>query len=139
MSRAAVLLAFVVVLTGCERPDESLRARQLASRALRNVLAYPQSSLVSVAAGENAAEIVLTSPASVSQIVAWYRETLTLNGWEVKSERARRDTVTLFAERQGEPVWITLRPNTGGPGTTYRLIGAILSDSAAVDSAKPKR
>ena len=134
MSRPLIVLTAVVALTGCDRPDESLRARQMASRALRNVLAYPQSTLVGVSAGENAAEIVLTSPAPVPVIVAWYRQTFALNQWELKSEQERHDTVTLFAERRGEPVWIRLYPNSGAPGTTYTLIGAILPDSVTTDS-----
>jgi hypothetical protein len=139
MSRTVVVLCAALALggVGCERQDEALRARQLASRALRNVLAYPQSSLVSVSAGENAAELVLTSPATVPVIVAWYRHTLEQNGWDVKSEQTRGDTVTLFAERRGEPVWITLRPNAGAAGTTYRLIGAILPDSAPPSAPAP--
>lgn len=129
MSKSLMLLLAAAAIAGCDRPDEGLRARQLASRALRNMLAYPQSSLVSVKAGEDAAELVLTSPASVPQIVAWYRETLRVNHWELKSERVRHDTVTLYAERRGEPVWIRLYPNVGATGTTYSLVGAIPADT----------
>jgi hypothetical protein len=135
MPKSLMLFLAMAVLAGCDRPDEGLRARQLAARALRNMLAYPQSSLVSVTAGEDAAELVLSSPASVPQIAAWYRQTLRLNQWELKSERVRHDTVTLYAERQGEPVWITLRPNTGAPGTTYSLVGAILADTTTTPRA----
>jgi hypothetical protein len=135
MPKSLMLLLAVAALAGCDRPDEGLRARQLASRALRNMVAYPQSSLISVKAGDDAAELVLSSPASVPQIVAWYRETLRVNKWELKSERVRHDTVTLYAERQGEPVWITLRPNAGAPGTTYSLVGAIPAETTATPRA----
>jgi hypothetical protein len=135
MSKSLILLLALATFAGCDRPDEGRRARQLASRALRNMLAYPQSSLVSVTAGEDAAEMVLTSPASVPQIVAWYREILRMNHWELKSERVRHDTVTLYAERQGEPVWIRLYPNVNAPGTTYSLVGAIPVDTTTIPRA----
>jgi hypothetical protein len=136
MLRPTILLAITLLITGCDRPDDSVRAREVASRALQGTLAYPQSSLVRVSAGEDAGEIMLTSPAPVSEIVAWYRQTLAANGWELKGEQQRQGQVTMYAEKAGRPVWITLTPNSGSPGTTYTLVGAIISpDSTKKDSA----
>lgn len=129
-----MLLLVLTTIAGCDRPDETLRARELASRVLRNVLAYPQSSVVRVSAGDDAAELVLSSPASVKEIAAWYRQMLPLNRWELRNEQERLDTVTMYAEREGKPVWIRLYPSAGAPGTTYSLIGAVLGDSTRRDS-----
>jgi len=32
--------------------------------------------------------------------------------------------ITIYAEQGKRPLWITLHPTVGGPGTTYNLIGA---------------
>lgn len=136
MSRCLTLLLFLTALAGCERPDEGARARTVASRALRGVLAYPQSSVVSMSAGDDAAELVLSAPAPVGDVVAWYRRTLELNGWELKGVRQRFDTVTIYAERGRQPVWIRLQPNAAGAGTTYTLVGAIIADPARADSGR---
>jgi len=141
MSRPlSFLFGIVLLAAGCNRPDEGARARELTSRALQGMLAYPQSTLVRVSAGEDAGEMILTSPAPVSEILAWYRQALELNGWQLKSEQTRQGRVTLYVEKEGRPVWITLTPNTGGPGTTYTLVGAIIPpDSTRKDSAGVRR
>lgn len=141
MSRPlSFLLSITLLAAGCNRPDEGARARELASRALQGMLAYPQSTLVRVSAGEDAGEMIFTSPAAASDILAWYRQALELNGWQLKSEQTRQGRVTLYVEKEGRPVWITLMPNTGGPGTTYTLVGAIIPpDSTRKDSAGVRR
>jgi hypothetical protein len=37
--------------------------------------------------------------------------------------------MTLYAQKGDRPLWITFRPNVGGPGTTYTMIGEIPVDS----------
>jgi len=135
MRRYSLLVLAAASLGACDRPKEP-DARQLAARALRGTLAYPASSIISVAAGTDAAEVTLSSPAPVAQVATWYRQALPLNGWELKNEGQTKDgAVTIYAEKEGRPLWLTLRPNVGGAGTSYTLIGAI-GDSTA---AKPSR
>ena len=136
-STAPLLLALALLSTACDRSGNDAEARALAGRALRGVLAYPKSVLVTVSAGDEAAQIVLSSPSDVAEVAGWYRQALPLNGWDVKSDEAGRDgTVTMYAEKQTRPLWITLRRNVGGPGTTYTLIGAFATDSTKADSVK---
>jgi hypothetical protein len=72
----------------------------------------------------------------VDTVAAWYHRMLPLNGWELQSDAKAPDgTVSLFAQKGDKPLWITLRPNAGGPGTTYTLIGAAV-DSAKTDTVK---
>ncbi len=132
MSRAARLLIVLALLAACERPGDPARARVAAGRALRGTLSYPRSSMVNVAAGEEAAQLTMTSPDSVAMIVAWFRRALPLNGWVIQRETAgggAQGTVTLYAQKGDRPLWITLRPNVGAAGTTYTMIGEIPSDS----------
>jgi hypothetical protein len=129
--RSVLLLLSLALLAACDRSRATEKTEALVSRALKGVLAFPQSTPVEVSAGEEAAQFVLTAPASVAEVRAWYRKVLPMNGWELKGDGQGRDgTVSMYAEHQGRPLWITLRPNVGAPGTTYTLIGAFtLSDS----------
>jgi len=125
------LLIAVLLLAACDRPRDP-DPRQLASQALRGALSYPQSAVVSVSAGADAAEISLSSAAPVQVIADWYRKALPLNKWQLKNEGKDRDgVVTIYAEKDGRPLWITLRPTVGGPGTSYTLIGALVDTTAA--------
>jgi hypothetical protein len=127
MSRCCICaLVAVVALTavGCERPSErAIRDRQFAGRILQGTLAYPPSVLVSVSTASDAAEIVMSTEASPAAVVAWYREALRLNGWEIRSEaKDPEGGIALYAQRGERPLWIRMRPS--GNGTTYSLIGA---------------
>lgn len=135
MPRAFPLLAAAAaaLLLACERPGDPAKVRQMAGRALRGTLTYPNSSIVSIAAGDEAAELVMTSPDSVGAVATWFREALPLNGWKIT--RAGRDAngvVSIYAEQGERPLWLTLRPSVGGMGTTYTLIGT------ATDSSKTR-
>ena len=125
MPRAFILCVLAAVsLVACERRHEA-ESRALAARVLQGVLVYPGSSMTSIAAGTDAAQVQLSSPASPDAVATWYRQTLRLNGWELKSDGALPDGgITIYAEQGRRPLWITLHANSGGPGTTYNLIGA---------------
>src|SRR6266496_4069721 len=129
MSRAApLLLVLPLLVAGCERRADGGQERTFAARALRGVLAFPQSSLISVAAGEEAAEVVLTTPVAMPDVAQWYRTNLPANGWELKTDQVdRAGAVTMYAEKGKRPLWLTLRANAGGAGTTYTLVGAVVA------------
>jgi hypothetical protein len=111
-------------VAACEKRHEA-ESRAMAVRVLQGVLVYPRSQVVSIASGSDAAQVELSSTASTESVAAWYRQTLRLNGWELKSDGRLADGgVTIYAEQGRRPLWITLHPNVGGPGTTYNLIGA---------------
>jgi len=122
-----LLLALTLVAAGCDRERDAQKDRELAARALRGVLAYPQSTLVSLAAGSDAAELGFSSPAAVADVAQWYRRALAANGWELKTDQVGPDgSISMYAEKAKRPLWLTMRPNTGGPGSTYTMIGAIV-------------
>ena len=139
MRPSVPLLLSLALLAGCDRPRDTSPDRALAGRALRGVLSYPQSRLVSLSTGNEAAEIVLSSPDSVATVAQWYRQVLVLNGWEVRSDITQGDgSVRIYAQKDTQPLWVALRPNVGGPGTTYALVGAIAQvDSTKKDSVRP--
>ena len=130
MLRVLPLLLAAALLSACDRPGDPEKVRETAARALRGSLTYPNSGIVSVSAGEDAAELVMSSPDSVGAIADWFRRALPLNGWTLKRDtRNPTGAVTLYAEQGPRPLWITLRPNTGGAGSTYTLVGALLDDT----------
>ncbi len=63
-------VALATVLAACERPGERRAERELAAEALRGLVAYPRSSVVSVAAGAEAAQVVLTTPAPLERVAS---------------------------------------------------------------------
>ena len=127
MTRRLLSLALAALATGaCERPSErNTSEREKVGRIMLGALAYPRSLVLTYATGEQAAEVVLTTPARLDEVLGWYRTTFKLNAWDLKTESQERDgTVTLYAEQHSRPLWVRLRANTGGPGTTYSVIGA---------------
>ncbi len=140
MSRLAALLCVVgCCAAACERPAERTNEREFAAKVLTGLLAYPRSSVVTVSAGQDAAQVTLSTPAAPQDVATWYRQMLRLNGWDLVNDGVTADGgVSIFAQKGERPLWITLKANAGGPGTTYTLIGADLSqDSAAAAPAAP--
>ena len=130
MTRAACVVFVVAALLACERPGGPEQTRRLAGRALQGTLAYPRSTVVSVSAGDEAAQLVLTSPDSVDVVARWFVNALGMNKWDVKRNiKDQSGTITIYAEQNKGPLWLTLRANVGGPGTTYTMIGVIPKDS----------
>jgi hypothetical protein len=131
MSRAARFIVAFALLAACERPGRSPeQTRHVTGQALSGALAYPRSSMVSVSAGQEAAQLIMTSPDSVPTVATWFLQALPLNHWDVKRTISDRSgTVTIYAEQNKRPLWLTLRPNAGGAGTTYTMIGVIPTDS----------
>lgn len=133
MSRLAAVLLAAGLLTACDRPQEQRQDRAFAAAVLQGVLKYPQSSLVDVTRGADAAQVTLSAPASVQAIATWYRQMLRLNGWDLQNDAVTNDgSVAIFAQRGARPLWITLKATPGGSGTTYTLIGAELPKDSAV-------
>ena len=124
------MLPFLLVAglcAGCDRPPPQRPQREFAATVLRGVLAYPHSSVVSVAGGTDAAQATFSAPAPVDSVATWYRRTLRLNGWDLQNDAVMNDgSVSIFAQQGKRPLWITLKDTPGGPGTTYTLIGTEL-------------
>jgi len=136
MNRPRVALVALVLFAACERAGEGAADRELAAAALQGVLAFPGSAVVSVSAGQDAAQAAFTTPAALQNVAAWYRLNLKLNDWEIKGDQLMADgSIAIYAVRRGKPLWITLQRSSGGPGTTYTLVGTLPS----ADSARAQR
>ena len=134
MPRFAALLLLASLSTACKRPPEQRPDREFAAEVLHGIPAYPQSSVLSVASGSDAAQATLSAMAPVEKVATWYRQMLRLNGWDLQNDAVTRDgSVAIFAVRGTRPLWITFKANLGGAGTMYTVIGAQVAteDSAA--------
>ena len=127
-------LATAGAAAACDRTPNAAERRQFAGRALTGALAYPRSTLIGVNTGEDAAQIQLVSPDSATEVAAWFRLQLPLNKWQLEHDAVNRDGSIVIYAKQGErPLWITLTPNVGGPGSTYTMVGVVIEgDSVRV-------
>jgi len=131
--RPTLICLLLAVATACNRPQPP-DTRAMVRKSLHGVLVYPRSTLIDVASGSDAAQVTLTTLDSVVLVASWFRSELNLNGWALQSDVTNGDgSIAIVAQKGSRPLWITLRPNVGGPGSTYTVIGAVVSgDSMAV-------
>ena len=130
--RPPLVLLLFAVAAGCSRPKPP-DTQAVIQKSLHGVLVYPQSTVLDATSGTDAAQVTLTTLDSVGVVAAWFRSELKLNGWGLQSDLTNGDgSIAITAQKGSRPLWITLRPNVGGPGSTYTVIGAAVSgDSMA--------
>lgn len=129
MSKPFILLLAAAALAapGCGRADRGAADRQFAGRVLKGAIAYPGSQLLSLATGEDVAELQLLAPDDQEKVAAWFRQALVLNHWQLERDARNPDgSVVIFAQRDKRPIWITVQRTTPGAGTPYAMIGAIV-------------
>jgi hypothetical protein len=130
--RATLMLVMLTAVAACNRPQPP-DTRAMLRKSLQGVLVYPRSTLVDVTSGSDAAQVTLTTLDSVSVVASWFRSELNLNGWALQSDVTNGDgSIAIVAQKGSRPLWITLRPNVGGPGSTYNVIGAVVSGDSLV-------
>jgi hypothetical protein len=139
MRRRLVFTLVLLAAAACNRrqaPDPTA----MVQRVMGGLLIYPMSARISMSAGEDAAQVTLTTPDSIRPVAEWFRRALTLNGWTLQSDLTGNDgTVTISATHGKRPLWITLRPTQGAPGTTYTMVGALVADSEPGAGAAPSK
>ena len=137
---AVILMLALAGAPACNRP-QSPDTRAMVQKSLHDVLVYPRSTVVDAASGTDAAQVTLTTLDSVGKVARWFREELTLNGWVLENDVTSGDgSIAITASKGSRPLWITLRRNVGGPGSTYTVIGAVVSgDSTSVADSGAKK
>jgi hypothetical protein len=140
-SAPIILLLALAAAPACRRPQPP-DTQAMLRKSLHGVLVYPRSTLVDATSGTDAAQVTLTTLDSVAIVASWFRDELHLNGWALQSDVTSGDgSIAITASKGSRPLWVTLRPNVGGPGSTYTVIGAVVSsDSLSVgDSGVAKK
>ena len=133
-------LLVLAAAAACSRPKPP-DTRTMIQKSLHGVLVYPRSTLVDLASGSDAAQVTLTTLDSVGVVAGWFRTELRLNGWALQSDVTDNDgSITIAAQQGSRPLWITLRPNVGGAGSTYTVIGAVVSgDSMTITDSGARK
>ncbi len=110
-------------LAGCR--DKPPEPPQL-SQAMPDVPLPPLATVLSRAGSEDALQLTFRSSLSSEEMVTYYRRILSSGVWSLVSDTRMRDgTTSLYAEREGPPLWVSIRPDTAGPGSLLSIGGAV--------------
>ena len=126
ISLRRLLLASLVLagatLAGCggDAP-ESPRIQDV----LPNMPLPPNAALVTREGGEDALQFTFQSSDSASTVAQYYRLSLPNSGWNLISDQMSREgEISIYAERNGPPIWIAIRPDSTTGGSIVRIAGA---------------
>jgi hypothetical protein len=100
----------------------------------------PAASVVSRAGSEDALQITFRSQLPPDSIAAYYRQVLSSGVWSLVGDTKTADgSIALYAERDGPPLWVTIRKDSTSSGTILSLGGAMVHPDSAShrDSTTP--
>jgi hypothetical protein len=135
-----VLAAVSGFLAGCR--DKAPEPPRL-SEAMPNLPLPPLATVVSRAGSEDALQITFRSTLPPDSMAAYYRRVLTSGVWSLVGDtRAGDGSIALYAERNGPPLWVTIRKDSASTGSILSLGGAVTrpnpdSAPAAPDTTPP--
>ena len=90
----------------------------------------PEARVVSRSGSVDALKITFASSLAPETMATFYRETLSQGVWRLVGDTKTADgSVALYAERDGPPLWVTIRKTTGAPGSTVELAGVVTTES----------
>ena len=134
----SVLAVVASVLSGCR--DKAPEPPRL-SEVMPDLPLPPLSSVVSRAGSEDALQITFRSSLAPDSMAAYYRRVLTSGVWSLVGDTRTADgSIALYAERDGPPLWVTIRKDSTSSGTILSIGGAVVQpDSlpARTDSTTP--
>lgn len=119
--RRLLVLVSAAGLLACAEPKKGLPIQE----ALPNLPLPPAAEMLSREGGEDAIQIRFHSSVDVAGIAAYYRDLLGKPPWRLVSDTPGADgTITLYAEQEGPPIWVTIRKTPEGTGSLIELAGA---------------
>lgn len=122
--------------TACGQADAPPPTPPDIQDVFEEILLPPDPVFVSRSGSSDALQIVLRSPASRDEVLAYYREALQRGRWQVVSDRPDAAGVqVLYAERNGRPMWI--RVAAEGQSSRVELAGAVVRQPAEVIVTPP--
>ena len=111
------------------------------SEAMPDLPLPPMASVVSRAGSEDALQITFRSSLSPDSMANYYRAVLTSGVWSLVGDTRTADgSVALYAERNGPPLWVTIRKDSTSSGSILSIGGAVVrADSVPgrTDSTPP--
>lgn len=139
MKTPLALALCAALAAGCSGGREAAQEDAPPARTppvLAGVPIFPSFELVDTAGTADAARVTLRIAAPPDSVMAFYRRELSKGGWRISSEVPDSGGVDFYAERDGPPLWVQIRPGLP-PGTTrLSLIGAVRSAPPAPDSLR---
>jgi hypothetical protein len=130
----SILALSALLFAGCK--DKSPPPASV-FEAMPNLPLPPAATVVSRSGGPDALQITFRSEYSPDNLAAYYRSVLTNGSWNlVNDDRATDGTVSLYAERNGPPLWVTIKKDPDSNGSLLTLGGAVMKpDSTKADSS----
>jgi hypothetical protein len=96
----------------------------------------PLATVVSRAGSEDALQITFRSTLPPDSMAAYYRGVLTRGVWSLVGDTRTADgSIALYAERDGPPLWVTIRKDSTSAGSILSIGGAVVKS----DSVPPRR
>jgi hypothetical protein len=117
----------VLVLMGCR--DKAPEMAQVQD-VFPTLPLPPAASVVSREGGPEALKLTLKSHVRPAKVEAYYRETLSKNGWRLVSDsRDAQGAVVLLAQQNGRPLWVRMQSTDDSVATLVELAGAVSNRS----------
>ena len=129
--RLPFAIAAFALLVACAGKEEKPPATP---NVLSGVPVLTGSQLIDTTRTPEAAGAVFFLQMPPDTVAALYRAILMANRWRIVGDLRDQGGTDLYAEREGPPLWIQIRPAQGG-ATRYTLIGALGQEAAKPDSA----
>ena len=133
----SVLAVSATLLSSCrDKAPEPPRFSQV----LPGLPLPPRASVISRAGSEDALQITFRSSLSPDSMAAFYRGVLTSGVWSLVGDTKTADgSIALYAERDGPPLWVTIRKDSTSTGTILSLSGGVVPADSTVhqDSTRP--
>jgi hypothetical protein len=124
---ALVLLA--ASAAACTRADSGASQPPATPHYLADVARYPRSAVVDSSTTSDVDHLSLTADVPVDSVAAFYRRRLPASGWSILADTGDTLAVALYAQREGQPLWI--RVSRIGPlASQYTLIAGGKPDTA---------
>ena len=122
--RRTLLVALILLATGCG--DTAPRPQAKVTETIPNIPIPPDGEFLSKEVGEDALKIRFRSREEVGNVATYYRGLFARDPWKLVSDTPMQDgSIALYAEqRNGPPLWVTIRKADGAPGSFVDLLGA---------------
>ena len=139
MKTPLALALCAALAAGCAGGDGASRQDTTTARrppVLAGVPLYTGSRVLDTTGTSDAAMLTVSVPARPDSVAAFYRRELVGGGWRIVGDRQEDGGVDLFAERDGPPLWVQVRPGRLVGSSRVTLIGAVGGAAPRGDSVR---
>jgi hypothetical protein len=120
----SILAVSATLFSGCR--DKAPEPPRL-SEVMPNLPLPPLATVVSRAGSEDALQITFRSTLPPDSMAAYYRGVLTSGVWSLVGDTKTADgSIALYAERDGPPLWVTIRKDSTSAGSILSIGGAVV-------------